>query len=121
MKSESGSGIRVAVVGCGYWGSKHVRVLNGTQGVTEVTLVDGLKDRLEKLAGSYKTSPSYTDLQSALPQVDAVVVATPPSTHVGIALEAIEAGKPGRCGLRSRRDPDGRPHLRVQPRGAKAP
>jgi len=93
MKSESGSGIRVAVVGCGYWGSKHVRVLNGTQGVTEVTLVDGLKDRLEKLAGSYKTSPSYTDLQSALPQVDAVVVATPPSTHVGIALEAIEAGK----------------------------
>ena len=26
-------GLRVAVVGCGYWGSKHVRVLDGTEGV----------------------------------------------------------------------------------------
>jgi len=93
MKSVGETGLRVAVVGCGYWGSKHVRVLHGTEGVAEVALVDGLKDRLQNLGRSYKTASSYADLRSALPHVDAVVVATPPSTHVGIALQAIEAGK----------------------------
>ena len=93
MKSVGETGFRVAVVGCGYWGSKHVRVLHGTEGVAEVALVDGVNDRLQNLARNYKTAPCYPDLRSALPHVDAIVVATPPSTHVAIALEAIEAGK----------------------------
>jgi predicted dehydrogenase len=86
-------GFRVAVVGCGYWGSKHVRVLHSTADVAEVALVDGRQDRLESVARSYKLAPRYADLHSALPHIDAVVVATPPSTHVAVALEAIEAGK----------------------------
>src|SRR6266851_1907456 len=93
MKSVGETGCRVAVVGCGYWGSKHVRVLQATEDVAEVALVDGREDRLQNLARNYKTAPCYADLRSALPHVDAVVVATPPSTHVPIALEAIEAGK----------------------------
>lgn len=80
-------------MGCGYWGSKHVRVLHATQDVAEVALVDSREDRLRSLARNFKTAPLYTDLQSALPNVDAVVVATPPSMHVGVALEAIRAGK----------------------------
>ena len=93
MKSKRDAGFRIAVVGCGYWGSKHVRVLQGTEGVGEVVLVDGRQDRLENLARSYKKAPRYADLRSALPHVDAVVVATPPTTHVALAMEAIEAGK----------------------------
>ncbi|HEY8952326.1 MAG TPA: Gfo/Idh/MocA family oxidoreductase [Candidatus Dormibacteraeota bacterium] len=93
MKSARETEFRIAVVGCGYWGSKHVRVLHATEDVAEVALVDGREDRLQNLARNYKTAPCYADLRSALPHVDAVVVATPPSTHVGIALEAIEAGK----------------------------
>jgi len=86
-------GLRIAVVGCGYWGSKHVRVLNATDGVDAVALVDGRADRLEALARNYRSAPRYSTVMSALPQVDAVVVATPPSTHVAVALEAIEAGR----------------------------
>jgi predicted dehydrogenase len=67
--------------------------MHATEGVAEVAMVDGIPDRLQNVARNYKTSPCYTDLRSALPHVDAVVIATPPSTHVGIALEAIEAGK----------------------------
>jgi predicted dehydrogenase len=93
MESGRSSGIRVAVVGCGYWGSKHVRVLHATEDVTEVALVDAREDRLQNLARNFKTAPRYADLRSALPHVDAVVIATPPSMHVGVALEAIEAGK----------------------------
>ena len=93
MQSQRETGFRVAVVGCGYWGSKHVRVLHSTEGVAEVALVDARADRLQNIGRNYKSAPLHTDLRSALPQVDAVVVAAPPSTHVPIALQAIEAGK----------------------------
>jgi predicted dehydrogenase len=35
----------------------------------------------------------YGDVESALPNVDALVIATPPSTHATIGLQAIAAGK----------------------------
>ncbi|GAA4207856.1 Gfo/Idh/MocA family protein [Actinocatenispora rupis] len=86
-------GLRVAVVGAGYWGPKHVRVLHGTEGVGEVVLVDGRPDRLQALARSYPGDRTCASLPEALPHVDAVVVATPPSTHVALASAAMEAGK----------------------------
>jgi predicted dehydrogenase len=93
MDDAAAAGLRVAVVGCGYWGSKHVRVLHALDAVAEVAMVDSRADRLQSLARNFKTAPAYADLRSALPHVDAVVVATPPSMHVPVALEAIEAGK----------------------------
>ena len=32
--------LRVGVVGCGYWGSKHVRVLHSLAGVDQVVAID---------------------------------------------------------------------------------
>jgi predicted dehydrogenase len=92
-ETAKGSGSRVAVVGCGYWGSKHVRVLDSTDGVAQVVLVDARAERLRSLGRSYKSAPCFADLRSSLAEVDAVVVATPPSTHVSVALQAIDAGK----------------------------
>jgi predicted dehydrogenase len=88
-----GKRFRVAVVGCGYWGSKHVRVLREAEGVGEVVVVDSRADRARNLARGYREAPWHTALGPALAEVDAVVVATPPSTHVPVALQAIEAGK----------------------------
>jgi predicted dehydrogenase len=85
--------LRVALAGCGYWGSKHVRVLHATDGVDELILIDTREDRLRSLTRSYKVSRCYPALEPALEHVDAVVVATPPSTHVPLALAAIKAGK----------------------------
>lgn len=93
MRLSEHSGLRIAVVGCGYWGSKHVRVLHGMDDVDEVVLVDSAESRLLSLARSYKTLPCSSALRPALPDVDAVVVATPPSSHLAVAMEAIEAGK----------------------------
>jgi predicted dehydrogenase len=93
MQVPEDSVLRIAVVGCGYWGSKHARVLHAADGVDQVILVDGRAERLQSLARSYKSSSCFPALRPALPGVDAVVVATPPSTHVAVALEAIEAGK----------------------------
>jgi predicted dehydrogenase len=85
--------MRVAVVGCGYWGSKHVRVLHSIPGVDRVIAVDQNRDRLESLKQSFPGLIARTSMESALEDVDAVVVATPPGTHVELALRAIEAGK----------------------------
>jgi predicted dehydrogenase len=93
MRAPMESGLRVALAGCGYWGSKHVRVLHATEGVDELVLVDSREDRLRSLTRTYKISRCYPALEPALEHVDAVVVATPPSTHVPLALEAIRAGK----------------------------
>jgi predicted dehydrogenase len=86
-------GLSVAIVGCGYWGSKHTRVFHALDEVDRVVHVDGREDRLHTLARAFPTAPGYTTLQAALPEVDAVVVATPPTTHVPLALSALAAGK----------------------------
>jgi predicted dehydrogenase len=83
---------RVAVVGYGYWGSKHVRVLSSMQGV-EVTVVDGSQDRLAEAMANYPSARLATDLDDVLDDVDAVVVATPPASHFAVAMQVIRAGR----------------------------
>ena len=88
-----GSGLRVGIVGGGYWGSKHVRTLSSLPGITEVTVVDPCVDRVLALASTYPALRVRATLASALDDVDALVIATPPRTHAPLALEALEAGK----------------------------
>jgi predicted dehydrogenase len=87
-------GIRVGVVGVGYWGSRHVRVLRAATGVNTIL---GIDERFTGTLGDPQTTdcdvPGYADLDAALPEVDAVVVATPPSSHYALGMRAIEAGK----------------------------
>ncbi len=87
------TGLHVGVIGCGYWGSKHTRVLQALDEVERVVHVDWRADRLLSLARSFPNASAFTSLQAALPHVSAVVIATPPTTHVPLALAAIEAGK----------------------------
>ncbi|GDY32038.1 Gfo/Idh/MocA family protein [Gandjariella thermophila] len=84
---------RVAVVGYGYWGAKHVRVLCGLPEV-EVTVVDQRPERLDEARRQFPTATTAGDLAEVLDHVDAVVVATPPTTHAQVALHALGAGRP---------------------------
>jgi predicted dehydrogenase len=85
--------MKIAVVGCGYWGAKHVRVLSGLEAVTHVVAVDTRADRRDALAAIYPNTIALPDLESALPLVDAVVVATPPASHFRLGTIALEAGR----------------------------
>jgi predicted dehydrogenase len=87
------AGLRVGVVGCGYWGSKHLRVLQGLDGVSSVVAIDPDPSRVASLRRSLSLDGNYSSLEDALPYVDAVVVATPPSTHVALGVQAMQAGK----------------------------
>jgi predicted dehydrogenase len=91
MRTEDA--LRIGVIGIGYWGSKHVRVLHTVDRVTSVVLIDNREERLRPLERTFPSAAAFTTLEAALPHVDALIVATPPTTHVPIALQAIEAGK----------------------------
>jgi predicted dehydrogenase len=97
-RSESGGvttfdpDVRVAVVGYGYWGSKHMRVLSSMPGV-HVTIVEQDPERIAEARRSYPAAESAHCLGDVLERVDAVVVATPPSTHAEVALQALRHGR----------------------------
>ncbi len=84
--------VRVGVIGCGYWGSKHVRVLSSLPGVSSVVAVDRDESRRLEMTARYANA-AFADLSGALAHVDAVIVAVPPSLHRDVAAEAIAAGK----------------------------
>ena len=90
---DSRTTTRIAVVGYGYWGSKHVRVLSGMPDVA-VTVIDGDAARLMEASAHYPSVRVAVRLRDVLDDVDAVIVATPPTTHFAVALEALTANLP---------------------------
>jgi predicted dehydrogenase len=86
--------IRVAVVGCGYWGPQHVRNFNASRRSRVVLAADLNDERLAHVRGTYpevRTTPDFAE--ACGPDIDAVVVATPAGTHFDLARAALTAGK----------------------------
>lgn len=85
--------MRIAVIGCGYWGSKHVRVLHQSLGVERLVIVDPQTERLRALRANYPGIEAHTRIEDALRSIDAAVLATPASSHAPIGISLMEAGK----------------------------
>lgn len=81
--------MRIAVIGCGHMGALHARKLSLMGCLTAVADAD--RARAESLALETGAMP-YTDYRQLLGTVDGVVIATPTSSHVQIALKALETG-----------------------------
>jgi predicted dehydrogenase len=82
----------VAVIGCGYWGKNLVR--NFAQlGVLRV-ICDASQQALAQFQQEYGVE-GVTDFAKvlAIPDVKAVVIATPAPTHGGLVMQALAAGK----------------------------
>ena len=88
-----GRSLRVAVLGCGYWGSKHARVLQSLESVQTLVVVDADAERVRRTCASFPGAVGFTSLDEALDDIDAAVVATPPTMHASMAMRLIEAGK----------------------------
>ena len=87
--------LRVAVVGLGYWGPNLLRNLVELDDAEVVTMCDSREERLEHWGRRYPgigRTASYMDLLSD-DRVEAVVIATPVSTHFELASRALEFGK----------------------------
>jgi len=85
----------VALVGHGYWGPNLLRNYFGLPGVEVKYVCDTREPALAEVGRRYPGIATVTDLGVVLadPAVDAVVVATPISTHFALAKAVLEAGK----------------------------
>jgi predicted dehydrogenase len=83
--------MRVGIVGYGYWGSKHTRVLCGIPGVT-TTVIESNDERRQQAFADFPMVRVSSSLEAALGSIDAIIVATPPRTHAPIAKIALRHG-----------------------------
>ena len=91
--------IKLAVIGCGHWGPNHVRNFNALPESRVDTVADPDEGRLEYVRRMYPGLRCERDYQPIVdnPNIDAVVVATPVSTHYEIVRKSILAGKHVLC------------------------
>ncbi len=85
--------ISIGVIGCGYWGPNLIRNLVELQGARVLGVADLKEERRNHIHSSYPhvdVFPAYQQLLEL--ELDAVVIATPPSTHFAIARDCLEKG-----------------------------
>src|ERR1700752_4535114 len=87
--------VRIGVIGYGYWGPNLVRNFVETPETQLVAVADLSQSRLDVVQRRYPGIEVSTDARDILnhPNIDAVAISTPVSTHFKLALEALKAGK----------------------------
>lgn len=83
--------IRVGVIGCGHWGNNYLRLLNELQNSRLIEACDENNERYRQLKSSHPFLKISRDFQKLISnnKIDAVIVATPTSTHYNIARAAL--------------------------------
>jgi len=91
--------IRLAVIGCGRWGPNHLRTFQSLPGSSVAMVVDPDTERLESIRQTNPDLRCERDHWAAFddPTIDAVVVATPMSTHYQLVRDAMLSGKHVLC------------------------
>jgi predicted dehydrogenase len=87
--------IKVGIIGYGYWGPNLVRNFFAASNCEVKTVADPRKERLQHLAKTYPTIKGVVQADEIIldPTIDAVVIATPVSTHFALAKKALNNGK----------------------------
>ncbi|WP_229668713.1 Gfo/Idh/MocA family protein [Edaphobacter acidisoli] len=87
--------INFGVIGYGYWGPNLVRNLFEVAETQLIAVSDMREDRLQQVVSRYPSVEITTDYRHLLenPNIDAIAIATPVSTHYELALQALEHGK----------------------------
>jgi UDP-2-acetamido-3-amino-2,3-dideoxy-glucuronate N-acetyltransferase len=83
--------MNITVVGCGYWGKQHVRVLHELGHLHSICDTDSLS--ISSMISKYNV-PGFS-WQAVLnnKEIDAIIIATPAPLHFNMAKEALKAGK----------------------------
>jgi predicted dehydrogenase len=87
--------IKIGVIGYGYWGPNLVRNFAELPGATVAAVSDLDAKKLETVQRRYPALKTTTDFQELLrdPEIDAIAVATPVSSHFVLGMAALRAGK----------------------------
>jgi predicted dehydrogenase len=91
--------LSIGIIGCGHWGPNHIRVFSQIKEAEVTAVADPSESRLSTMLELFPALDCYPDYVRLLKDagVDAVVVATPTSTHAKIVTEALKAGKHVLC------------------------
>jgi predicted dehydrogenase len=87
--------MHVGVIGCGYWGPNLIRNLLENRKCTSVTICDLDPETLGRARQRFPTVHCCGNLQELLanPSIEAVLIATPVSTHYRLAKACLKAGR----------------------------
>ncbi len=87
--------LHIGVIGCGYWGPNLIRNFQIPQRSRVSRCADLDPVRLEHMRDLYPALRTTRDPREILddPEIDAVAIATPVSTHHPLAMDALRAGK----------------------------
>ncbi len=87
--------IRIAVVGCGYWGPNLLRNFHSLSDCEVKWVCDRDSNRLAHMKNLYPSVATTKEFDQIVEdkEVDAVVVATPVHLHYELAKKSLEAGK----------------------------
>ncbi|RWK56525.1 MAG: Gfo/Idh/MocA family oxidoreductase [Mesorhizobium sp.] len=82
---------RIAVLGCGYWGSNHIRTLKALGALHAVSDVNPA--RAEGFASEQDCLAIEPEALFVRSDIDAIVMALPPQFHADMAVRAVQGGK----------------------------
>jgi predicted dehydrogenase len=87
--------LNIGVIGYGYWGPNLVRNFVESENTQVLGVADMAVSRLKLVEARYPHIQTTTDARELIgnPKIDAIVVATPVSSHFDLAMEALKAGK----------------------------
>ena len=87
--------VNIGLIGCGYWGPNLIRNFSQIKGCNMHSCSDLREDRLAHMKSLYPNLQTTKDYKEIIEnqKIDAVVIATPVSTHYKIAKEALENNK----------------------------
>lgn len=88
------SRLRLGVIGAGAWGRNHVRTVAGLADAELAAVCDTRDSVRDAVARQYQAAFVTGEVDALLERVDAVVIASPATTHADLARRAIAAGKP---------------------------
>ncbi len=86
--------INVGIIGLGYWGPNYLRIFSQLDGCRVAAASDMDSKRIENFSKNYPSVRFFTDFKKMLTEevLDAVVIATPTTTHFKITKEVISRG-----------------------------
>jgi UDP-N-acetylglucosamine 3-dehydrogenase len=86
--------VKVAVIGAGFWGVNHARVLSEIKDSELVAICDVDIERARKAASKYNIGSCYSDFHEMIrvEKPEAVTICTPSTTHAEITVACLNRG-----------------------------
>ena len=93
--SQHNSKTIIGIIGCGHWGPNHIRNFRALEESDMKVAADLDESRRDNIRRMYPEMNVVADSDEIIndPDIDAVIIATPTSTHRGLVEKALLAGK----------------------------